>query len=111
VGCATGTYIAGTNEMAIIDMGLQAFATTPNNIQLAPLINQNNGPTMFVATFTANQSVGPNSYGSTHTVASIPLNAGVGYRFFTGARVTTVPIPGSVSEVVCRTVVTIAKRP
>ena len=108
VGCSTvEPYVAGENEVAIINMTLQAFAPTENHILLAPMFSANDSVS-FATKFYATQKVPTNSVGSVQTIASMPLTAGVSYRFFTGAALAS---QNAVGSVLCRAVVVINKRP
>ena len=110
--CLTDSYTAGANEVAFVDMALQGFSTGPNHLLLQPVVSATPPGEAATSTFMSNipamQNLGPGGWGSVQTFASMPLTKDVAYRFMVGARL---QLAGIVSDVVCRAVVVIAKRP
>ncbi len=118
--CATDGYKAGPNEMAFIDMGLQASVPSSlmmgvaNRIGLTPMFTEdkNDGTGISaprnLSSIPVVQSIPLSSSGSVHTVVSMGLNSGSTYRFMTGARAN---LSSPLNELGCRAVVIIARRP
>jgi hypothetical protein len=107
--CATGTYVAGANEVATVSLDVMAFQSgPPNTLLLAPMAIVNGAPPQFLVSFLSAAALPTSQFVSMHSGTTVPLAAGSTYRFASGLRTAAVT---SFSELNCRGVVTIFKRP
>jgi hypothetical protein len=107
--CMSAPYTAGPGEMAIINMGLQAFSNGANHLLLAPLYSLNGGAATFAVSQFAIQYIAPGTSATSTSFVSMPLTSGTSYRFMTGARLGA-DTGVTATNVVCRAVVVIVKR-
>jgi hypothetical protein len=110
--CMTVAHIAGANEIAILSLDVTAqTASGATQLHLRPFYSEN-GLGFTQAGSNAAGPVGANpTWGTLHSQAVIALTAGSSYRFASGLR-SDVASPGiTFSNLTCRGLATIVKKP